>query len=216
MPKLLSQREIPGAVVPSKLEGTSFRKPFSRRVGGETVTPSTECLVWSLPAVYGPVLTERMFRKLPRLPILKEINPDCPLKGRYWNSNNLGREDLLEKTLILGKIEGKERRGQLRMRWLDSLIDATNMSLSRLWERVEDMGPWCDAVHGVTKSPAWLSNWTTTQLAWRTWLLQSKMFWWWTQGWCFFPFVSCLMRVTAGNLQISWKEHLQITWLNSF
>lgn len=63
------------------------------------------------------------------------------------------REESLEKTPILGKIEGKERRGQRRMRWLDSVLDAANMSLSRLWERVEDMGPWCDVVHGATKSP---------------------------------------------------------------
>ena len=72
------------------------------------------------------------------------------------------RADSLEKTLVLGKIQGRKRRGQQRMRWLDSIMDSTDMNLSKLWETVEDRGAWCAAVHGVEKSQTWLRDWRTT------------------------------------------------------
>ena len=105
--------------------------------------------------------------------ILKEITPEYSLEGLTLKLQYFGhlmwRANSLEKTLVLGKIKGRRRRGWQRMRWLDDIIDSMYMILSKLWEIAEDRRAWHAAVHGVSKSRTRLSNWTEK--------IQSRVYW---------------------------------------
>ena len=160
------------------------------------------------------------WRRLLRIPwtarllnqsILKEINPDYPLEGLmlkqklHYFGHLMQQVNSLEKTLMLEKIEGWRRRRWQRMRWLDGITDAMDMSLNKRQEIVKKQGAWRAAVHSIAKSWTWQSNWTRTNFVGKTHTLSPQVRWgYWANLICKPHEIYCISSHFSHSLLGSW------------